>query len=390
MPGEPHRDSEPAAGLLPILRAFAAGRTDFDPGTLDEATIKDAVDSGLGALLAYVSRDCPGKAEAALAGTIRAADLTARMLTAEMLDAIGRILRASSTAGSVPVLLKGAAMALLHYPAPHLRTMGDIDVCLPPEEQPAFEAQLRALGFRQTSPLPAEFYARHHHSMPFWHPTWGVWVEVHTRLFPPQSPLADEPQFALPAIAPQLQTLEIGGFPARAMTNEMHMLYACSRWLEELDVERGVFPVLDVMLLARNGRRKFDWDRLFLMLDQLPSVATAAVHVMVAYLSRWRIVSLPQGILDNLAARDKHTNAASIWILHRVITMFLLERRAFGRFLTRLNVSIVWSTLLRRPTPVRNLIELPFQIAFPPGHPQRFNPAFLARRLRSFLRGAAN
>jgi hypothetical protein len=33
---------------------------------------------------------------------------------------------------------------------------------------------------------------------------------------------------------------------------------------------------------------------------------------------------------------------------------------------------------------------LPLKTVFLPGYPQRFNPGFLAWRLRSFLRGAAN
>lgn len=390
MKGVRSREAQAAPGLLPLLEAFAAGRTDWDRSALGAETVRDALETGLGAVLAHVSRHCPGAAQAAHASEVRAADLTARVLTAETMDALRAVLRAANSVGCVPVLLKGAAMALLHYPAPHLRTMGDIDLCVPREDQPRLEAQLRALGFTQRSPLPAEFYSQHHHSMPFWHPVQGVWVEVHTRLFPPDSPLADNARLTLRAIEPQIRSIEFDGIRACAMTGEMQLLYACARWLEELDVERGVFPMLDVILLARGGGTGISWEKLFLLLDQLSSAASAAVHVMLAYLARAHIVSFPEGVLARLAARDRHTNAASLWILHRIITILLIERRAYGRFLTRLNVGIVWSSLLRTPTPMRNLLSLPFDIAFPPGHPQRFNPAFLAKRLRSFLRGTAS
>lgn len=374
-------------GLLPILKAVATATTDFDLDKLAPSTTRGAIENGLGAVLAYVSRDCPTRSRSAFAGDIRAADLTARLLTADILDAIGHILRACDTASYRPLLIKGAAMALLHYPAPHLRTMGDIDICIPRAHQSAFEAQLRALGFRQTSHMPAEFFERHHHSMPFRHPEWGVWVEVHTRLFPPKSPLADDPRFALVSIEPQLRTLEVLGAPARVMSNELQLLYACTRWLEELDIERGLFPVLDVVLLVHHQGHALNWDQVFEMLEGSPSMAITAVHVMLTYLHRWDVIPVPREVLDRLAAGDKHTNRASRWILHRMVTIFLMERRPYGRFLTERNVRIIWSTLLQTPTPLKNLLTLPYRIAFPPGHPRRFDLAFAAKRLRSFVRG---
>ena len=376
-------------GLLPILKAVGTGNTDFDLSKLAPSTTSAALKNGLGAVLAHVSHDCPTSSRSAFAGEIRAADLTARLLTADILDAIGHILRASDTASYRPLLIKGAAMALLHYPAPHLRTMGDIDICVPRAHQSTFEAQLRALGFTQTSHMPAEFFERHHHSMPFWHPQWRVWVEVHTRLFPPESPLAEDSRFALPNIEPQLQTLEVNGSLARVMRSELQLLYACTRWLEELNVERGLFPMLDVVLLIRNQGHTLNWDQIFVMLEGLPSVVTTAMHTMLAYLCRWDIISVPREVLGRLAAGDRHTNRASLWILHRLVTIFLLERRPYGRFLTERNVHIIWSTLLQTPTPLRNLLRLPYCIAFPPGHPHRFDLAFAAERLRSFVRGAA-
>lgn len=378
-----------APGLLPILKAVATGNTGVDLSKLAPSTTRAAIRNGLGAVLAHVSRDCPTNSHSAFADDIRAADLTARLLTADVVDAIGHILRASDTASYRPLLIKGAAMALLHYPAPHLRTMGDIDICVPLAHQSAFEARLRALGFAQTSNMPVEFYERHHHSMPFWHPQSGVWVEVHTRLFPPKSPLAEDSRFALPNIEPQLQTLEVHGAHARVMSSELQLLYTCARWLEELNVERGLFPMLDVVLLIRNQGHRLNWDQVFVMLEGSPPAVTTAMHIMLAYLCRWNIISVPREVLDRLAAGDRHTNRASLWILHRVVTIFLLERRPYGRFLTERNVSIAWSTLLQTPTPLRNLLRLPYHIAFPPGHPHRFDLAFAAKRLRSFVRGAA-
>lgn len=382
-------DQKLPPGLLPVLKAAATGDTRFDLGNLDPSTIREAINNGLGAVLAHVSRNCADSSRSSLAGDIHAADLTARLLTADVVDAIGRILQSCRSAPYRPLLMKGAAMALLHYPAPHLRTMGDIDVCVPPEHQLVFEAQLRALGFVQTSSTPADFFAHHHHSMPFWHPEWRVWVEVHTRLFPPQSPLANDSRFALGNLAPQLQRLDVQGAPALVMSGELQLLYTCARWLEELNVERGIFPILDVTLLLHNQGHALNWDQVFAMLKESPAAIATAMHTMLAYLCRWDIIPVPREVLARLAAQDRHTNSLSLAILHRLITIFLIERHPYGRFLTEGNVRIIWSTLLRTPTPVRNLLRLPYHIAFPPRHPRRFDLAYAAGRLRSFLLGPA-
>ena len=44
-----------------------------------------------------------------------------------------------------PVLLKGVATALQYYAAPHLRTMGDIDLLVTADERSAAEAELERL-----------------------------------------------------------------------------------------------------------------------------------------------------------------------------------------------------------------------------------------------------
>ena len=373
-------------GLLPILGAVTTGDIGFDLGTLDPLTITEAVKNGLGAILAHISRNNPVNLRSALAEEIRAADLTARIVTADTLDAIRHILRACDTAAYRPLLIKGAAVALIYYPEAHLRTMGDVDVCVPLAYQADFEAKLRALGFIQTSPTPAEFYERHHHSMPFWHRQWGVWVEVHTRLFPPNSLLADDSRFALESIEPHLHKLAVQGGSARAMNSELQLLYTCTRWMEGLNIERGIFPMLDVALLMRNKGYTLDWDKVFLMLRGSSAAATTAMHTMLSYLCHRGIVSMPPDVLARLAVLDQYTNRVSLWILHRLISIFLIERKPYGPFLTENITRIIWSALLQTPTPFRNLLKLPYHIAFPPDQPRRFDLARAGGRLRSFVR----
>ncbi len=374
-------------GILPIFRAIATGGTDLDLSELDPSVVRLALQNGLGPILAHVGRDCDANARSPFADEIRAADLTARVLTAEAFDAVEDILRASAAVSCQPVLIKGAATALLYYPAPHLRTMGDIDLYVPAARQSALETQLRSLGFEQSSHRPAYFYHPHHHSMPFWHPARRVWVEVHTQLFPPESPLANDLRFSLDAITPQLRPLHVGGYAARVMSHELQLLYTCARWTEDLDPGRGAYPMLDVILLTRTRGHRLDWNHVLAMLEG--SSATTAVRLMLSYLSRWGVVSAAREVLDRLAAGDQHVNRVSLWILHRLLTSFLIEGRPYGRLATSSNVRIVWSSLTQPRSPLSNLLALPCRVAFPPRYSRPFDLAFAFRRLRSVIRRAA-
>ncbi len=65
---------------------------------------------------------------------------------------------------------------------------------------PTVESILSMLGYRQQSPLPPTFYAKHHRNMPFLHPARGLWVEVQHGLFPPPSHLGTDRLFSREAL----------------------------------------------------------------------------------------------------------------------------------------------------------------------------------------------
>ena len=51
----------PGPGLLPLLQAVAAGDTRFEVDSLAPGVVKLALENGLGAILARVSRDSPAE-----------------------------------------------------------------------------------------------------------------------------------------------------------------------------------------------------------------------------------------------------------------------------------------------------------------------------------------
>jgi hypothetical protein len=64
-----------------------------------------------------------------------------------------------------------------------------------------------------------------------------------------------------------------------------------------------------------------------------------------------------------------------------------MEGRQPGALLTPGNRRIIWSTLTSAKTPWAKLLELPFNVVFPPTHHSRFEVARLLRRVRTASRG---
>lgn len=349
--------------LLPLLRAFVAGDQVFDASGLPPQAVERAIEAGLGPAMARVTRDAEPAWTGEQAEQALAADLTARVLAAEMDETLGAVLAALHAAGCAPVLLKGCATARLYYPEPHLRTMGDVDLLVPPGERVLAEEQLRGLGFIQRGPAPAAGYEHHHHSKPFWHAEREVWVEVHTRLYPPRSPLAEDPRFTLEQLDSRPAPIAVGGQTARTLGHEAQAIYTATRWAESLNLERGVWAVLDVALLLRAHGATLDWDLVCTRADR--SWAATALRVLLTSLARWQLADVPPAVLRRLAASEPFTNRALLSALHWLATAFLVELRPLGAVLTRRRLRTAWSTLAAPAPPWRKVATLPAALVFP-------------------------
>jgi hypothetical protein len=365
------------AGLLPLLAAIAARRSDFDPGTLDDGELDLALRLGLGSWLDHVSRHRPAQPRSPAADKVKGAALAQQMLSDAMMDALEAILAAANRAGSSPLLLKGASTALRFYPAPALRPMGDLDILVDDAHRLAVEQALRDLGYRQRSELDARFYETHHHSMPFWHPRLDVWVDVHSRLIggPPR---ADGGVFDAARALAAGEPLAFRGHRALVMPLELELAYLCLRWIEALDVERGLWPLLDALMILGMRGTRLDWDKVAAFASRAPAVA-AALHLAVGYLSRHGVADVPEAARRRIARHDRITSRVTRPVLWRIVDSRLLRGRPFGRIATAFTVSLVWDGLLQPRSALRNLCALPLRLALPPGMPARKRLARLVR-----------
>ena len=367
-------------GLLPVVQALVGGEARFDVASLDAGTVARAIEAGLGAPLAYVARESPTLAASPHAPSIRAADLTARVLSGELFDGLRDVLSAAHARGCEPLLLKGCATALRCYPSPHLRTMGDADLLVSAAEVRDFEAALRELGFEARRPRRAPDYDRHHHGMPFWHPRRSTWLEVHTRLFPPDYPLAGDPRFAVEDLLDGAVPVDVGGVPGRAMADEAQLVYTASRWAEMLNPDRGVLPLADAALLLRVQGEGIDWDRIVGITGG--TWAATAVRLLLECLARWDLADVPRAALRRIADRDPYGNPLLVALERGLVRRYVLEGRRPGRFLTRRNLRTTWSTLVGPTRPGPKPLLVPLNIAFPPGEQGRFAPGRILSRLR--------
>jgi hypothetical protein len=287
--------------VLTLLRGLAARDTHIDLTAIAPSVIERALELGLGPVVAHLAGTADRLPGRPYVERIRAAELTAHALTTAAYDSLARALAVAREIECPVILLKGAATALLYYPSPHLRPMGDIDLLVPVDRRAAFEEALRRSNFRQFPIDPWVNYDDHLHSAPFWDPERGVWIEVHTSVFPRDYRLARNPRFSQAAIAAQLTPIAVRDQTAYAMNHELQLIYTSARWSEMFNPRHGVYPILDAALLIRQHRDTLDWERILTLVQG--SWAALPLHLMLWYLDESDLSPIPLDVLHALGTR---------------------------------------------------------------------------------------
>jgi hypothetical protein len=231
--------------------------------------------------------------------------------------------------------------------------MRDLDLLVNPEEQPKLESILLKMGFRQRSTNSHEFYATHHHSMPFYHRESGVWVEIHRGLFPPADPLAHLPVFGGENIRAERRPSWLSGIPVMRLSTELQIVYTASHWAVELKRKGGFFALLDIIYLLKKTSHPIRWETILNWVEH--SVAGTHLYLVLSYLAKNDIVELDRTILAELFAGQKSFGRLNLKIAHSLITRYI----AAGKIpLAAGKVAVLWHTLLRDQSAACNLISL--------------------------------
>lgn len=194
---------------------------------------------------------------------LRALVLRHRLMARVRGRALREVLAAFGAAGVPVVVLKGAALAHLLYPAPYLRPMHDLDLLVAPADALRAQRLLADRGFG--APLPEDGIRAGHHLPPAGRVEAGVpiYVEVHHTLFGRDAPggvTLDE----LPG--PLLMfTLDDAGPTgvARALGHTSMLAHLCRHLRASANVFGGhrLIWVADIVGFAERFRDAVDWAR---------------------------------------------------------------------------------------------------------------------------------
>ena len=344
-----------------MLRAAAADRQDVELASVGERAIRWAVATGLGPLLHHVTRGDARRESAPLWPRVQSAYLTATVVGAEQQEAMREILDRCAERGCTLTLLKGVSIANDRYPEPALRPMGDIDVLVPERDVPVVEAVLTALGYGQRSPAPDEFYATHHHTMPFFDARRRVWVEVHHRLSSPRPGQAFEDVLGPDHVSANVEPVQFLGRRAMRLTKAVQVLYVATHWASRFQLVGGAIPLMDAVYLLKPDAGSLAWSDVLAALARAPRTA-AHLYALLTYLASRKVVPLAAELLHDLARLQRSFGGTNLWIVHALIDRYLLGGVEPGRVLSEDRMRIAWNTLFRPAPPALNLLALPWRV----------------------------
>jgi hypothetical protein len=282
------------------------------------------------------------------------------MLTGERYDALCEILDACAERVPPLLLLKGMSICDQYYPEPHLRLMRDMDFLVDAESIPIVESLLRQLGYRQQSHNPPEFYAIHHHRMPFFHPQRNIWVEVHQQLFPAYNRVSADMVFGLPHLKTQCRPAAFQGRPVCRLSDALQIVYIASHWATEFRGVGALVALLDLIYLLQCAQKPDVWGHIA---EWLPhSVAAVHLCLLLTYLQKYRLIHLAPEILHALLRQQHAFGTVNLKLMHALIDRYMVDGKPFGAVRSLRHLEIVWQTCLLPGPPWRNLVRVPWHL----------------------------
>jgi hypothetical protein len=347
------------ASVLTLLEAAGQDRADLTLASFREEHVRWAVTTGLGPWLRRCTAGDLGAETSPLGSLVRAAELTARVIVAEQMDAMEEILVDCEPHVPPLTLLKGISICDQHYPEPHLRTMGDIDILVDEADIGVVESRLLQLGYRPESTTPEAFYATHHHIRPMFHPRRRVWVEIHRRLFPMSARVGVDRIFSLDSVRAELVPSIFRGRRVNRLSDELQVIYLASHWAFGMRRVNGAIGILDVMHLLKQMTTP-RWERILAELDG--SMAASYVYLLLTFIRRHRLGEVDTELLRNLALRQRSFGPATLGTLHAIIGRYVVNGEMLGPFMSARSFDITWRALLSPGPPTRNLLILAWNL----------------------------
>ncbi len=364
--------------LIPLLTAINNNQLTLDISSMDNNLIDFSINAGMGTYLKYCSQNSQQPVEQATSQLLLSAELTAKIITTNILNALNEILTHSKQCSSNIILLKGIAHCQSYYPAPWFRIMSDIDLLISKKDTDMLESILIQLKYKQTSKNSHEYYETHHHSMPFYNKKNNTWIEVHTHLFSNTTDVINDDLFNIKKMAMNTMPMKSHQYNdnIKQFSPEFHLIYTCVHWAEDYNLYKTCIQFTDIILLIR--QQPFDWLKVSTELNNTASASS--VFLALSYLKQSGIIEIPNSFFSSFKLRYKNMGAVNRYILYTIIDNYFLGKKQYSKIANENNLKIIWKTLLKPNTSFNNLILLPCNLLFPPENANRFKISFLFKR----------
>jgi hypothetical protein len=347
--------------LIALLDAISHGRRDLALDLFDAETVAWAVQTGMGPLFYRATKENPHNPASPQRDALKAADLTARLLAGNQLEAMEEIVDAC--AGRVPplTLLKGISIAEQYYPEPHLRLMRDLDFLVDKESMAAVKSILEELGYRQSS--DDSRYQGHHHAAPFFHEDKRVWIEVHHALFSPKKRAGKVGIFQRENLLKEVGASQFRGREVCRLSAQLQLVYLAAHWAQDFKRLGAIVALADAIYLLERAGDELSWE--WILQSVHGSVAAAYLYLLLSYLDRNRLVTIAPGILRELFSSQPSFGRISLRAAHAMIDRYFLTGKVFGRLLSERNATVIWNTLSLPAPALPNLVLVPLNLSLP-------------------------
>jgi hypothetical protein len=342
--------------LILLLEAVSQSRTDLSLDHFSKDQIQWAIETGLGPLLFRAIQQGDNDSASASWRSLKAADLTARVLIGNQLEAMREIIDACR--GRVPqlILIKGISIGEELYPEPHLRLMRDLDFLVTKDSVPAVEAILQEQGYRRSSKHFAD-----HHDMPFFHEAKNVWVEVHHGLFSGIQRAATNQVFHIQNVFAEIRPSSFEERAVFRLSSELQLVYLACHWAQAFEPVGGAISLVDAIYLLKRVGNALRWGQILKWVERC--AAATYLYLLLSYLDRYRLVKIPPEIMHQLLHSQPSFRPFSLKAAIAIIDRFLIEGKKFGTVLSLKNVGTVWQ-VLTLPNPfLRKLILRKLRLA---------------------------
>jgi len=349
--------------------------------TATPAELEWVLHGGLGPMAYQAVKAKPDRVAPDLLAMLHGADLAAQVLHGCRVEAAAEVIDLCRSLGITVTPLKGISISEQYYPAAHLRPMSDIDFLAPGRPYDEIESAFLQRGYELSA---IDIGIDPAHGKPLFDRRKNVWVEIHTCLFPPASPLQRHPVFARPGDAVVAVDSDFCGRRVLRLRDEAQLFYIASYWSRDLSTQSihptFITPVLDATILLRASGATMNWEQLARWLGD--DQATASLYLLLSCLSRHDLAALPTELLALVARRQTIIGRTENRIIQSLIDRNLLG----GRPLRLVHSWHVWLNLLGPGARHAKSMLLPWRIAFPPSYPHRFALSAQARRLARLVR----